>query len=232
MANRLRSFARWGYFYVSMFRERERYRVWRMRCRFVSKRRVHQMVELVGGYPIKLHLGCGGYFMEEWVNCDLRPRSKRVLRVDLLRKLPFRDGSIKFVYTEHVLEHFSIDELRVMLKHIFQTMQEGGVFRIAQPNLQTMIEDSLSSTNWINQKARISVTKEKDLPTGTHYLNFIWNAWGHKFNHTFESLKYELELAGFRKVIGCLYRQSDYLELLSLEQRSEEEDPLIIEAVK
>ncbi len=203
-----------------------------MRCRFVSKRAVNQVVKLVGGYPTKLHLGCGGQIMEGWVNCDLRPRSKKVLRINLLRGLPFPDGSVNFVYTEHVLEHFSVDELRIILKHLFRVVQEGGVFRTAQPDLQTMIQNSLLSENWTKQKNRYSATKEGHLPTGTHYLNFIWSAWGHRFNHSYESLKYELKLAGFHKVIKCLYGQSDHPELCSLEQRSKEEDSLIIEAIK
>jgi predicted SAM-dependent methyltransferase len=170
--------------------------------------------------------------MKGWVNCDLRPNSEKVLRIDLLREFPFLDGSVKFCYAEHVLEHFSIDELRIMLKHIFRVMQEGGIFRIAQPDLQKMIQDTLLSNNYAKQKNLYSATKERDLPTGIHYLNFIWNAWGHKFNHSYESLKYELERAGFRKVAKCLYHQSEYPELCSVENRSRKDDSLILEAVK
>ena len=203
MINHMKPFTKWLHL-SSSFVEKVRYRVLRIMCRFMTKRKVNRTVNSVGRYPIKLHLGCGGYIMDGWVNCDLSHRSKKVLRIDLLREFPFPDSCVNFAYAEHVLEHFSIDEVRIILKHLFRVMQCGGVFRIAQPDLQAMIQDSLFSTDWTRKKNLYSATKEKDLPTGTHYLNFIWDAWGHKFNHSYESLKHELELAGFRNVTECL----------------------------
>jgi predicted SAM-dependent methyltransferase len=198
----------------------------------LSQGKLDRVVQHAGGYPAKLHLGCGGYCIKGWVNCDVEHRGSEVLRIDLMKELPFPDNSAKFAFMEHVLEHFSIPQLRMVLNNVFRVMQHGGVLRIAQPDLQKMIHDSLLSDNWAKQKDLYSATKGKDLPTGTHYLNLIWTAWGHKFNHTYESLKHELELAGFTRVVRRSYRDSDYPELRSLDMRTQEEDSLIVEATK
>lgn len=186
----------------------------------------------MGGYPIKLHLGCGGHVRAGWVNCDLNPKDKIVLPVDLLNAFPFPEESVRLCYAEHVLEHFSIEELRLVLKNIFKVMQAGGTFRIAQPDLQAMIKDSLYSYGWKIEKMKYSKTKDKNIYTGTHYLNFIWNEWGHKFNHSYDSLKYELNLAGFREVTPCTYHKSGTPALCFLEKHTPSEDALICEAIK
>ena len=60
-----------------------------------------------------LNLGCDNYPLKGWIKVDLRPkRRQEVLPVNMLHKVPFTDCTFAFCYSEHVLEHIPITELR------------------------------------------------------------------------------------------------------------------------
>jgi len=94
-----------------------------------------------------------------------------------------------------------------------------------------MISDDLRSNDWVNIKKTLPLTKDMDLPTGTHFLNYTWDAWGHKFNHTYESMAYELKNAGFSKINVVRCGDSNFPELQNLEVRKETKS-LILETTK
>lgn len=52
----------------------------------------------------RVHLGCGPRRLEGWLNVDLVPGGRDVVRADA-RALPLPDGCADLAYTEHVLEH-------------------------------------------------------------------------------------------------------------------------------
>ncbi len=57
---------------------------------------------------MKLHLGCGQNIIPGWMNIDLEPGPGGV-RHDLRKRLPFGDGSARFIFNEHFLEHITPD---------------------------------------------------------------------------------------------------------------------------
>lgn len=52
----------------------------------------------------KLHLGCGSRRFPGWLNLDMNWKGDMTL--DLREGLPFRDGSVELIYSEHSFEHF------------------------------------------------------------------------------------------------------------------------------
>ncbi len=48
--------------------------------------------------------------------------------------LPFADGEVDFVYTEHFFEHLFLDEALALLREIARVLAPGGVLRIASPD--------------------------------------------------------------------------------------------------
>lgn len=86
--------------------------------------------------PVKLNLGCGPNSKASWLNIDLfDPRAD--LRLDLRKHWPFPDGSVSYVYSEHVFEHFEISgEVPRFLAEALRVLQPGGVFDVGVPDTE------------------------------------------------------------------------------------------------
>ena len=87
---------------------------------------------------LRLNLGCGDHFHEDWVNVDLVARHKQVIQADLNRGIPFEDGKFAFVYHSHVLEHLTPEQARKFLTECHRVLQPGGTLRIVVPDLENI----------------------------------------------------------------------------------------------
>jgi hypothetical protein len=56
------------------------------------------------------------------------------------------DGFVEEIYACHVLEHFSHDEIPVVLKRWFEVLKPGGVIRISVPDLDKIV--SIYRDHW------------------------------------------------------------------------------------
>ena len=73
----------------------------------------------------KLNLGCGPNPKAGWINIDLFD-SHADLRLDLREKWPFADASISHIYSEHVFEHFELQqEVPHFLSESLRVLQPG-----------------------------------------------------------------------------------------------------------
>ena len=54
--------------------------------------------------------------------------------LDLRRKMPFDDDSVSRIYSKHVLEHLTPEELERLLKECFRILKNDGIFEAALPN--------------------------------------------------------------------------------------------------
>lgn len=84
----------------------------------------------------KLNVGCGTRFSPEWTNIDFHSEDRHVQRVNLMRGIPFADGTFQAVYSSHVLEHFDRKQGKTLLKESFRVLQPGGILRVAVPDLE------------------------------------------------------------------------------------------------
>lgn len=84
----------------------------------------------------KLNLGCGSNPRPGWINIDLFA-SCADLQLDLREKWPFADASISYVYSEHVFEHFDIDdEVPHFLSEARRVLHPGGLFDVGVPDTE------------------------------------------------------------------------------------------------
>jgi predicted SAM-dependent methyltransferase len=92
-----------------------------------------------------LNLGCGNKFFagDEWLNADMLPLGKGVIRCNFLDGIPFKNDSFDLVYHSHVLEHFSKKDGAVFIKECFRILKPGGVIRIVLPNLEVIAKEYL-----------------------------------------------------------------------------------------
>jgi SAM-dependent methyltransferase len=137
-----------------------------------------------------LHLGCGQYAPQEWVNVDgslnawlaQRPTLKRVLvalRIvprataavpwptnvtiaDFRKKLPFPDASFDAVYSSHTVEHLHRDEAIKMLQEAMRVLKPGGRCRTLVPDMRSIVREYLGEIEmkWFSDEAEEELRKD------------------------------------------------------------------------
>jgi predicted SAM-dependent methyltransferase len=97
---------------------------------------IKQSSRFQNGKSLKLNIGCGPNRRPGWVNIDLfNPIAD--LQLDLRRPWPFQDGSVTYVYSEHMFEHFEYDqEVPHLLAESLRVLAEGGVFDVGVPDTE------------------------------------------------------------------------------------------------
>jgi SAM-dependent methyltransferase len=107
----------------------------------------------------RLNLGCGPVQPEGWINVDgsnrawlasrlwpldqllvrlrLLPRTefgRHIKVLDLLRPLPFAEGSVGAIYAGEVWEHFEYPDAARLTAECFRVLAPGGVLRLCVPD--------------------------------------------------------------------------------------------------
>ena len=91
---------------------------------------------------VKIEIGSGPKKKEGWVTIDLSFAAD--LYWDLRDKLPFPNSSVSFIYSSHVLEHFSYRDLRHLLDNCHAILKPGGRFSACVPNARIYLETVVS----------------------------------------------------------------------------------------
>ena len=176
------------------------------------------------GHPAqKLHLGSGSIRLEGWLNIDIdAPQAD--LKLDLRNPLPCADNSVRFVFSEHFIEHITRPEAVRLLRECWRVLAPGGVLRLSTPSLQCIVAKYLER----------NLTEWGDLwrpATPCQLLNEGLRSWGHQFVYDADELRGVLAEAGFVAMQWVGWRQSRHPELNNLEQRPYHQE-LIAEATK
>ncbi|MDQ3524031.1 MAG: class I SAM-dependent methyltransferase [Chloroflexota bacterium] len=182
---------------------------------------------------MNLQFGAGLDGPEEWVNVDASPTLRlqrlplagalfrrclqpvfgaRVVYGDIVRGLPFANGSVALVYCSHVLEHLALEDFERALAEVHRLLKPGGVFRGVLPDLALEVQAYLDC----NEADRASHFMRSTL-LGTErrprdVAGWIREALGNS-RHTWmwdqRSLAGRLEAAGFTAVRPAVYNDSE-----------------------
>lgn len=189
----------------------------------------------IKGLPIsnieKLHIGCGYCLLDGWLNTDINLHSKDVVYLDITKPFPFRDTSFKYVFAEHVCEHVSFNEFVSALREIFRVLLPSGVFRIAIPSIEFLLDicnnphDKTNSQyidwsiqNFATQDISAFSFEQSELAIVT--LNNFMRNWGHQFIYSIPMIELMLKGIGFEKVKRCKVGDSMHEELKNLERHA------------
>ena len=164
--------------------------------------------------------GCGWCAPQSWLNFDSSPtlrferlplvgrlytrnarRFPRNVRYgDIVRGLPLPAGSCSGIYCSHVLEHLALQDFNSALRHTYEYLKPGGVFRLVVPDLEQLargyLEDASSSaaarfmeaaclgmkerarglrglaTQWLGNSAHLWMWDEKGMTEQLHQHGF------------------------------------------------------------
>jgi predicted SAM-dependent methyltransferase len=168
---------------------------------------------------LKLHIGCGRNYASGWINIDIHPAP---LAMNALWNLPFSDGSARYVFVSHMLEHlFYPHDVHKFLANIYRVLAPGGVVRIIVPDIAQCIEAYATDNRTFFESRRKTWTWWPERRTRLEdFLAYAGAASepaylfeAHKFGYDFETLERALTDAGFKNIMRSDYMASTYEEL-------------------
>jgi predicted SAM-dependent methyltransferase len=178
-------------------------------------------------HPLKLNLGCGDVSFAGWINVDLEDRRKANLLWNLTDRFPLPDSCCSLIYSEHVIEHFSVQDGLAIFRECHRLLAPGGVLRVAMPSLEYCVE-SYVKDSWRPDFERWE--ELRGVKTRCEALNVAMRWWGHLWLYDREELHRRLKEAGFRAVRDAEWGTSAVQELSGRETRVE--TLLVVEAVR
>jgi predicted SAM-dependent methyltransferase len=211
-------------------------------CGTLSNRNIRFLNNYKSKHKIhKLHLGCGLNYLDNWLNTDLKPDSKRIY-LDISKKFSFPDNSFDYVYSEHVIEHMPYLSGKNMLEQSFRVLKSGGTLRLVTPDILFLIDLYQNDKTKINS-AYIKWNSElfiqgKAPHCALSVINNYVRDWGHQYIYDVNVLRNALTECGFENIKELELGKSDISELQNLEHASRHPEgflaleSLVIEATK
>jgi predicted SAM-dependent methyltransferase len=181
--------------------------------------------------PPKLNLGCGENVKPGWLNVDLF-KDTAELRLDLPEPFPFPDGSIAFIYSEHMFEHLSYpqthdsmgetsaspSEALQLLRESFRVLVPGGTFSVGVPDAERAVA--------LYDRRRFERWGPPWVDRPMHFLNCVFRQGReHKYAYDEETVGKLLGSVGFVNVV-----KREFSPGLDSEHRRN--DTLYMEAIK
>jgi predicted SAM-dependent methyltransferase len=170
----------------------------------------------------KLQIGAGSSRRPGWLNTDIEPGDGLAF-LDATKRFPLEDGSIHYIFSEHVIEHLTYDEGKAAMAEAYRVLAPGGKMRISTPNLTRFIE--LFDKNPSDDAKAYIVGKmdwhewPKEPNPAAIILNLQMSSWGHKFMYDVETLAGVLTRAGFTNAQEFEENISNDPHLRDLEER-------------
>jgi len=132
-----------------------------------------------------LNIGCGENKRSGMIGLDLR----RTVSVNVMadaRMLPFKDRSFNYVFSSHLIEHFSHRQVAKVLGEWVRVLKKSGTIEISCPDLRARAFLFFLNPTWRNVK---------NVYGGQDYKGNY-----HKCGFSFGLLKHLLESCGVRNV--------------------------------
>lgn len=174
---------------------------------------------------MKLHVGCGYQHKDGWINLDAANFPSVDIMHDARTRFPYLDNSFDFVFSEHFIEHLSLEEGIFYFTEMYRILKPGGVIRTAAPDLDLSI-DQFINDSWREDFAKNNIPSD----TRCEMLNLTMRGWGHLYIYNYEDMKLRLEKIGFKNIERKELYKSNYPELCNIEIRWA--SFLIVEAIK
>lgn len=145
--------------------------------------------------PLRLHLACGRFNKDGWVNIDLVGSAADV-KWNLARGIPFPAGSVDVVFHEHLLEHLPLSEGLALIAECFRVLRRGGALRIGVPDVDAYIRSYLGESGFIE-------SVRPDRPTRLLAIQEVFYMHGHKAMYDLETLDLICRSVGFGPAVRC-----------------------------
>ncbi len=179
-----------------------------------------------------LHLGSGPNLLEGFLNLDTQWLPGLDLCCDLRRGLPVANGIVGGIYSEHFLEHTSLDAARLILAECHRALMPKSTIRIVVPDLELYARAYVKSLDGLAVPFPNEYFVNK---TGINrpvaLINELFYGPGHRYIYDFQALLTALSDAGFIAITKCSFRQGSDQRLL-VDSAGHASESLYVEATK
>ena len=91
------------------------------------------------GKGLKLHIGCGDYWFDGYINIDMHVYGGTDMLWDVRKGLPFQPETVEVIEAYEFLEHLNKDEAFNQLEEWKRVLISGGTVRISVPDMDGLI---------------------------------------------------------------------------------------------
>lgn len=194
--------------------------------------RIRRLQKITG---LSVNIGSGGTGLPGWINIDARSHHADVyIAYDIRRPLPFKDGQVKRIFAEHVIEHIDFrNDIPALFSEFRRVLEPGGAVRIIVPDLARFLSAYVHNSNEEFKALGWDLNKlPSDIYTPMHVLNHMFHQSGeHLFGWDFETLRFALHRSGFADIRKQSFRASVDPDL-AIDQPHHAPYSLIVEAIK
>ena len=158
----------------------------------------------------RVNIGCGVHPTPEWINLDIISHPG-VYFWDCRRGLPFSDGSIAAIYSEHFFEHLDLyTEAYPFLRECLRCLEPRGVLRIVVPHAGAYLRAYAGPWELLAEMRPLDSTAKgwrdrwlgQIYQTKMQFMNAIFRqGYEHKYAYDEETLVFVMREAGFADVI-------------------------------
>ncbi|GAA4687098.1 class I SAM-dependent methyltransferase [Phytohabitans rumicis] len=155
--------------------------------------------------------------------------------LDICRPLPFADGSVDWVYAEHLIEHVTLDDGITWLTEVRRILAPGGLLRLTTPDLATYVDSYTTGSAFFDRhrKRLHAAGLGPPMPARRAFMfNQIFYLYGHRWLYDLDELRYALGEAGFDPdtVRRASFRKGARPDVADLDRILRKEESMYIEA--
>ena len=186
------------------------------------------------GRELSVNIGAGGSGLADWVNVDMSPGKNTTVLLDIRKRLPFADGSVRRLFAEHVIEHLDFGEdIPNVFAEFHRVIAPDGVLRIIVPDAGRFLlaYAQKDRAQWQSLGWDLD-TFPDDIHSSMHVVNHIFHQAGeHLFGYDFDTMSLMLRKAGFRTVLQQPFGVS-VDPALAIDQDIHKQHSLYVDAVR
>jgi predicted SAM-dependent methyltransferase len=205
-----------------------------------------------------IHCGSARQLRLGWLNTDLlhlrglrdgseveRGRLARIdgqfyyLEHDSTEPYPCDDESFQWAYSEHFIEHLTLDEVVGWLAEIRRILKPGGRLRLSTPDLERYMAGYVDPENDFLARHRqwlggLRAFADKEVPDRPAWMvNQTFYRWGHRWMFDFDEVRHAAQLAKFHPnaVTRRSFQEGAVEEVALMDLPSRSEESLYVELV-
>jgi len=152
---------------------------------------------------MKLNLGCGNDYREDYMNIDNRVDVKTDVFFDISKPFDFLTDKVDEIFAIDVLEHFSWRLTDKIFGQWIDVLRTGGIIRVVVPNILVHIEQYVKGVKDWKEPSRYdgawgyfvaNIFGGQDYEGNTHYTTFCPEAVVNLFDrHNLDIVSLDLE---------------------------------------
>jgi SAM-dependent methyltransferase len=160
-------------------------------------------------------------------------RARGIRWADAARRIPHGDGAVDVIYSSHMIEHLDRREARDFLAECRRVLKQGGVLRIAVPDVSLTVRDYVADGNAdvFLEQLQFDLDRPRGLAGRLRHI-LLGGGRGHRWMYDARSIHRVVEAAGFAQVETLPPGRTRIADPGRLDLAERPEESIYLEAVR